>query len=368
MPNQPSPDNSAYSALANKFVPHPRFGVAMAAVKKAMSLHGTDDEPPCVQITGPPGVGKTTLRKKLAIDFPVETDGRCIEKPGCPGFIVDHVPLLQFEFPSQPTVISVSQHILKAYGDPNWYRGQRTNLLRRVDEAIAHAGTVALLGDEAQRMVDRFGVLVKDDLADFLKERHAGTGCIIVLLGLGRLRHLVEKDGQIERRWDGEIRLEPYRWVDGSGVPLLEEQADFIGVVGALQGASPLPFSPDLDVSGEDEIKVDAAALRFFYASQGVIGYLKKLHKMVLRIASDHPCGCRVIDMELLHAAYAAAFRHRQKGMANPFASDWSPFASDGSPRLPPLVEDDTLLLNPAPRKRTKKERNRELMRSLRKD
>jgi hypothetical protein len=182
----------------------------------------------------------------------------------------------------------------------------------------------------------------------------------------GGHRHVFEKDSQIESRWDNEIRIEPYRWLDGNGHPLLEDQADFIGIVNAMQRVSPIPFSSNLDVSGDDDERVDSAALRFFYASQGVIGFFKKLHKMALREA-DRATSCpREIDLALLEAAYAAAFRYKQKGMENPFAPNWSPFAADGTPRLPPPVEDDTLLLNPLPRRRpTKRQRKQELMHSL---
>ncbi|MDO9714188.1 TniB family NTP-binding protein, partial [Paracraurococcus lichenis] len=259
--------------------------------------------------------------------------------------------------------ISTARRILKQFGDPKWRSGDRDNLTDRVDSAIRYSGTHALLGDEAQRMVDRNGEVRSDDLADWFKERHANTGCCIVLLGLGRLRYLIERDDQIERRWSNEIRIEPYWWVGPKGEANLEDQADYIGFVLALQNASPIPFAADLRLDQLDDTDIDKAALRFYYASRGVPGYEAKLIKAALRIAIRNPAAHSIIDLALLEAAFAAEFRFKQKGMENPFSKEWKPFLPDGKPHLPPPLRDDSLLLHAKKRRRrpTKREKSRAL-------
>ena len=355
-----------YQELSGKFVPHPRFDAAMAEVRSAMNLHGCDDEVPCLTITGPTGVGKSTLRKKLAAEYRCTADGMRIPTAGCPDLLADHVPLLQLDMPPNPTAVAIYRAALKAWGDPLWETGRRENLAERFDRAVSQHGTVGVLIDEAQRLIDRSGTLVKDDVAESLKDRHRATGCILILLGLGRLNNILSKDGQIGRRWDAEIRFEPYRWLDQAGEPLIEEQADFIGMLAGLQGAFPLPFTPDLDVTVSDEKVVDAAALRFLHMSHGRTGIVVKLLKRALRIRIDR--GTREpADMALLHEAFERGFRKRDIPMVNPFGPDWSPFDREGRPVLPPPLDDDYLLLNPEPRRRTRRQDERELNRKLRK-
>lgn len=360
--------HAEYQRFSEAFLPHQRFMNAYYAVIDAISYSGIEDEPPCLHITGPAGVGKTTLKNKLGVEYPVIADGRKIVSPGSPDLTTNSVPLLQFDFPPNPTVISVAQAILRAYGDPRWNKGDRANLTYRVDLAIVSSGTVALLGDEAQRMVDRNGIVVKDELLDWIKERHARNRCVIVLLGLGRLRHLFERDAQIERRWDAEIRLEPYRWLMNDGKPDVDDQANFIAIVQALQNVSPIPFSRDLQMDQATETEVDLIALRFFFASQGLIGRLKKLHKMALREFKRENVGDSKIDLPLLKQAYAAAFGRQSVRLQNPFDSSWTPFFADGSIQLPAPVEDDTAPLHVARRSRpTKKQIKNDLRQSLRK-
>ena len=361
----PKRDASAYEQMAQKFVRHPQFDEAMADVLDALSLHGTSGEVPCLQVTGPTGVGKSTLKDKLAAEYATVRDGRRVAVPGCPDLIVDHVPLLQVEMPETPTVISFCQEALKAYGDPFYYRGQRSGLTRRFELAVSHAGTIGILVDEAQRAVDRFGVVVKDDLVEWLKSRQQSTKCVFILLGLGRLRHMFEKDPQIERRWDAETRIEPYRWVDQQGEEVLGEQSTIIAIIDAFQRASPIPFAPDMRVLGENEAAAEVAALRFFYACRGVIGYLKKLLGMVFRRIRRIEGGVKEIDRALLEVSFDKAFKSRRLGMQNPFAAAWTPYLENGRPNLPPKLDDDTLLLNPEPRRLTKKQRNKAVSESF---
>ncbi|WP_372397768.1 AAA family ATPase [Azospirillum sp. HJ39] len=322
------PPRTLYRQMASIFVPHPRFMRIMEEVRLILSLQDCDDEAPCLQVSGPPGVGKSTLRKKLAQEYQAVPDGRLIDEPPHPVMTADRIPLLQFVMPPAPTVKSVGMEMLRTFGDPAWHRGDKYSFGKRVDRLVAACGTVGILIDEAQRAVDRNGVVVTEELADWFKSRHDENNVSLIFLGLGRLSYLFEQDGQHERRCDAELRMPAYRWRTGDGMDDLEDQAQFIGTLLAFQKLSPIPF--DFDVT-EDRI-----ALRFYYASRGVIGALKKLLKMCMRIIAQNPAVPRHITLELLEEAFDRAFRKEAHRMINPFSSTYAG-------QLPPPIEDDSL-------------------------
>jgi hypothetical protein len=92
-----------------------------------------------------------------------------------------------------------------------------------------------------------------------------------------------------------------------------------------------------------------------------VAGYNSKLIKAALRIAIRDPAAHPEIDLALLEAAFAAAFRFKQKGMENQFSKGWQPFLADEKPHLPPPLKDDSLLLHAKKRRPTKREKSRAL-------
>lgn len=355
--------DTLYGRMTKIFVPHPKFQEVFEEVRAAIELHGDgdDDELPCLHIGGPPGAGKTTLLKKLAREYPVRADARRIPQPGMADAVADAVPVLLVEVPPQPTVISVAQAMLKKLGDPFWNKGGRSNLEDRVDLLLDRCGTRAVVFDEGQRAIDRTGTVVKADLADWFKKRHAQANVVLVFVGLGRLDYLFKRDDQIKRRWDAPLRLPPYGWLNADGSDNIEDQEVFIGIVAAFARLSPLPFSPDLDVEQEDEAAALRAAMRFYYASQGLVGLLKKLMKHAMRIAMRAPARHTRIGLGLLREAFEKGFRYKDEGMVNPFGPDW-----DG--QAPPPVQDDTLLLEVPKRRRrraTASERRRELVEAL---
>lgn len=322
-----------YAGIANIFIPHPKFEDVLQEIREVIALAPCDDAP-CLHVSGPPGIGKTTLRSRLKTEHPVVKSGRKVRLLGHQVIEADHVPLLQLRMPPQPTVKSLAREMLQALGDELWWRGDEFMVGERVDRYLEGCGTSTILIDDAQRAIDRTGVVVSEKLLDWLKERHERLGTSLVLLGLGRLRYLFEADAQIERRWDAELRLEPYTWLTLEGAQDRDGQANFHGVLGAFSELSPLPFAFDVD---DPDI-----AFRFFYASRGVTGYVKKLLLMAMRIAAASPGAFDAVDLDLLKLAFPRAFRTELQTLANPFDVSFQP-------TMPPPLDDDRVLLAEKP-------------------
>lgn len=315
--------DEAYARIDAIFINHPKFAGVIAEVRDLIDLPHTRTAP-CVHVSGPSGVGKSTLKERIQMEYPPEPDGAEVQLLGGVRMVADRHRILVVRMPSSPTVKGLAREILKAYGDELWNQGDEYTLGDRVDRYIAASRTRAILIDEAQRAVERSGTVVSDKLIDWIKSRHETNSVSFVLLGLGSLRHLFEADRQIERRWDAEIRLEPYRWYQPDGAPDLSGQDDFVALLATFRDLTPIPF--------EFDVESDEVAFRFFYLSRGLVDGVKKVLLKSARLMKRN--GKRAIDVALLKEAAEGAFRLEANGMQNPFAEDFIATA-------PPPLEDD---------------------------
>lgn len=313
----------AYRAIDSVFVNHPNFATAYEDIRDLIELKPVHTAP-CIHVSGPSGVGKTTLKKRVERDYPAEPNGALVRFTGGLTMVADRHRLITLRMPESPTVKGLAREILKAYGDQAWNRGDEYTLGDRVDRFIAASQSDAIMIDDAQRAIERSGTVVSDKLIDWIKSRHENNCVGFILLGLGNLRHLFEADRQIERRWDAEIRLEPYAWFHPDGTENLEGQANFIGLLAKFRDLSPIPFKVDIQ---DDDI-----AFRFFYLSRGLVDGVKKVLLGGVRLMRR--TGRDGFDLPLLEQATAAAFRLDQHGMQNPFAVNFQA-------RPPPPLEDD---------------------------
>jgi len=315
--------DEAYARIDAIFINHPTFARVRRMVRNIIELPHTKTAP-CAHVSGPSGVGKSTLRECIKAEHPPVKDGAEVELLGGLRMKTDRFNVLIVRMPSSPTVKALAREILKAYGDEFWNRGDEYTLGDRVDRYIAANGTRAIVIDEAQRAVERSGTVVSDKLIDWIKSRHETNSVAFILLGLGSLRHLFQADRQIRRRWDAEIRLEPYRWFRADGAPDLEGQDDFIALLATFRDLTPIPF--DFDIESEE------VAFRFFYLSRGLIDGVKKVLLMCARLMKHN--GQTSINIPLLKQAAEEAFPLEEEGMQNPFSADFVAIA-------PPPIEDD---------------------------
>lgn len=315
--------SDAYARIDAIFVNHPKFADVLDEVRDLIELPHTRTAP-CIHISGPAGVGKSTIKDRIQLEYPPLPGGAEVRLVGGVSMVTDLHKILIVRMPASPTVKSLAREMLKAYGDEFWNRGDEYGLGDRVDRYIAASRTRAILIDEAQRAVERSGTVVSDKLIDWIKSRHETNSVAFILLGLGSLRHLFEADRQIERRWDAEIRLEPYRWFRADGSPDHAGQDDFIALLATFRDLVAIPI--DVDVEDDD------VAFRFFYLSRGLVDGVKKLFLKCARLMRRS--AKTSIDLALLEQAAEGAFRLQANRMQNPFSLEFVP-------EPPPPLQDD---------------------------
>lgn len=338
---------SAYGQVNKVFVQHPRFTRPFEEICQAIMLSGEGLEAPCMRLTGPSGIGKSTLKQKLGEAFPRKRNARTIHLPRSPPLQADHIPLLQLEMPTKPTAKSLGREFLLQLGDEDWFRGDEFRVTDRVDRFLSGCGTGGIVIDEVNRAVDRAGVVVADGLTEWLIQRHARNPVALILLGQGRMNYLFAACGQMERRWDADLRMEPYAWFSVDGSEATEDQDTFIGILAAFRDLSPLPYNFNVE---DDDV-----AYRFYYCCRGAIGLLKKLLKQAMRIAEQVQAAA--LDMRLLEEAFTRAFPRDSPRLQNPFSTNFEPWRRDPPP---PLPDDRLLLPSPAARRRSKQRRIRD--------
>jgi hypothetical protein len=348
-----------YACLAKIFVDHPHFTPVYRRIRSCVVLGGTAQEVPCKQLTGHPGVGKSTIRWKLRRDFPRRKNACRIKLPHQPVARCDEVPFLHITMPDTPTVKSIVRAGLKAFRDDKWdQRTEEPLLTDRFYRYVSASNSLAILIDDAHYAVDDGGVVVASHIAAWLTALHNELQVSIILAGLGRTKHLFAKDLQLARRWDAPLRLEPYRWIAEGGEPHVDQDA-FIAILRSFRDGSPVPFEDRVDLDD------DTVAYRFMFASRGLIGLVKKILANAIRLITeqDRPA---VITLPLLEQAYDEGVRGELRLPQNAFAASFVP---NLGVEPPPLDDDNLLLLPPEVRRRrrSRSARNDEARAALRK-
>ena len=355
-----------FDSVNNLVVRHPKLVEAKRWADLFVELGPFSDEAPCSEICGPAGIGKSTLWEWLNDGARERVDWCEFRLPKRPPGRVLRRPYLTIKLQQQPTVGKICDEFLRALGDPLWWQGSVVDKTARVDILLHAAQTHVVYIDEFQYVVDRTGVVVSEDIVDWLRDRHmpasrarldlpCARSICLCLLGLGRLSAIFSGDGQRLRRWDAGWRMEAY----GNSGPDLD---DFASIVAAFLDATLLPVNPAIDPSDPDLVR------RFHYATWGVSGYVKKLFGAAMRLAAFQPERYRVLDQRLLSDAFALQIRTEEfelvsrlvavgdepsyHGMQNPFSDNFNA----SSP--PPALTDDRAPL-PAPETRRRRAETR---------
>src|SRR5690606_2321479 len=200
-------------------------------------------------------------------------------------------PVLLVEIPSLGTVGAVAQAILRALSDPYPEKGRIADQTARIEILIRSCKTEMLILDEAQHIYDRGRSKTQYATADWLKTLINGIGIPVILFGIPRLENLLEVNVQLRRRFAAPMELSI-----GSPSDIGFLNANF-DVINALAPALPIPLSLR---------KITPADLtqRIYFATDGRVGYLKRLLSIALQAAWESD------DSEITLDTLEGAFTH----------------------------------------------------------
>jgi hypothetical protein len=220
-------------------------------------------------------------------------------------------PYLYVMVLSSPKKKGAVAAFLRALHDPNPSRGTEWNMIMRVHNLIKRCKVQMIFVDEFQHLKDkdvgRSGRVVHA-IADFLKDIINQTHVPMILVGkLGEAEEILGANSQLDRRVGTPLVLEPFEWERRKPDTIKE----FRTLMRDIDLALPLDSS---------QLQNEEMAFRFFYASDGYLGWIMEIIREAAIRAIDKDCDC--LNMPLLEAAYNARIAGTEigQGKVNPFS------------------------------------------------
>lgn len=283
-------------------VPHERFNRLMEKINHCAAFGAggevPTENPPCIAILGETHAGKTKLIETWLEDAPL------VEHETETGTII---PYLQVLIPASPHKKGAAAAFLRALHDPNPSRGTEWDMTARIERLIKRCQVRMIFVDEFQHLNDKDSLRILHSVADFLKNIINQTKVPMVLIGkLGEAEPILAANDQLDRRVGSPLILQPFEW-DRHRPETIKE---FRTLMQAIDANLPL------DSSG---LAAEDMAFRFFYASDGFIGWVMEIIRTAAHRAIESGCSC--LNLALLADAYddRVADTARGEGKVNPF-------------------------------------------------
>jgi len=274
------------------YVEYPRFGNILQEIGKCHKSYRYNLDPDCLVIYGKSGVGKSTLFKRYATNYPRE-----VKKGNT------YVPVLYITIPVPATHHTMVKKLLSTMGDPIVERGSTANKTLRLYKYLRDCKTQLIILDELHNFIDKdYYHTVLQNVRDWLKVLLIDTGIPMVVMGLNEAQKIIDTDPQISRRFLRRITLEPFTLKNESG------QKEFISFLSALDSLLPL--------TKRSFLWADEMPQRILAATEGIVGFITALIRYTVELALDR--GYDKLELELL----AETFDNYEIGVSkreNPF-------------------------------------------------
>ena len=288
---------------------HPRMDQIIKKVDRCRRMTAISEEPECLFVKGLAGVGKSTLMRMYSRQHP-----RKIEAEG------SIVPVFYANVPAPATIKGLAIALLHRLGDPLAAKGTTDNITGRLRDRLQDTRTELIMLDEFQHFINPDTQTINKTVGDWLKNFISETRRAIVIIGLPKSEIILNADEQLERRFAAREELAPFDWNTSKG------QTDFRTFLHQLDEL--MPFDQ------RSHLASPATALRFYYASRGIIGYVVPIVRYAAEFAIEE--GSEKMDLSLFARAYSELKWSRNLPHGNPFEAE------------PQILEDEVSRFRPS--------------------
>jgi DNA transposition AAA+ family ATPase len=265
-------------SLRNKLLPHSRFKHAIAEIAQLHHYSKQNEVGGGLVITGPSGVGKTTILNHYLAMFPRVHEAQ-----------KTRIPVLRVTTPASPTVRSMAEAILIALGANSASRGSAEERTLRIYNLLKVCEVELILIDEFQHFYYAHSIVEFRRISDWLKNLISLSGLAVILCGLPETEAVVKSNEQLNRRFSSKLALTPFS---------LEDEVDFTEFRSALK-----EFQGSLPMTVEVPLFEANLARRFLIGGGGLLDYVRKILEGSVSIATH--AGHQSLDL----GAYQAGFR-----------------------------------------------------------
>lgn len=285
--------------ILNVVFEHPLYNEILERIKRCHEISKISSHAEDAYIGGPTGSGKTTVARKYKKLYPPHDEGE-----------VTKVPVVMISIPSPATQKSIIVELLAALGDPCAEKGTNSVQTLRLKNFIKKCGVELIILDEFQHLIDRDSDKVMRTVADWLKVLIEDTGVPVILLGLegenggsSDTKTIFDANPQLGRRFANRMIMAPFGFITG------EEKDAFRLFLEIVDKTLPLKKKSNLADIG--------MALRFYYASDGVIAYIMKLVRYGTAMVLQRNEDC--LAMDILAEAFDEHVQSDKPHKINPF-------------------------------------------------
>ena len=279
---------SSATVVERFIIPHSAFIDAERRIEQCFDFSTAKGEAEGLAVIGESRTGKTSVLTSFAARHRPyrSSDGM-------------HVPILFASVPSAPTVKSLAGVMLEALQVQDPERGTENERTRRLRTLMTECGTKMVMIDEFQHFVDQGTHKVMHHVADWLKRLIDDTRSTLVIAGLPSSMAVIDQNPQLSGRFMAPIQMTRFDWQE----PRLRRQ--FIAILQSFHKEIAKEFDlPDL---ASEEM-----AFRLYLATGGLMGYLAKLLRQVLRNAAAYERRPS-ITLKDLHVAHMEAIWSSQR-------------------------------------------------------
>lgn len=265
-------------SLTDVILNHRRYDEAMVEIAKLHHSQQIHHHGGGLLISGPSGVGKSTVVKMYANNFPSYSEGR-----------QTIIPVLKVTCPSSATANGLVSAMFDAMGFPIPSRLDVAEKTIKISKLIKMCKVELMLLDEFQHAYYSSSLASFRQLIDTVKNIITETKVASVLIGLNEIDEVISTNEQVARRHSGKIEITTFQLDDE------DDFKEFRAVLKAYQDALIIP--PEIPLYEAN------LARRFLIASNGNLDYLRNILEKSVEIA-----GFAELN-QLNQAVYAAAFR-----------------------------------------------------------
>jgi hypothetical protein len=294
-------DAERYAIIEHILIMHKGFTDLLAELDycNRYTQSGSTHNPPCLAILGETGAGKTTLVQEWL------TRNNHTRSETSQGSLI---PYLYVSVPAKASIKGTAAAFLTTLGDPNPGRGTQWNMVTRLHTLLKSCQVRMIFVDEFQHILDRDTQRVLNAVTDFLKDIINQSNIPMILIGQkGEAEPILQANPQLSRRVGSPRYMNPFQW-DRSQPKTISEFRTLMETIDLE-----LPLDPS-GLGKED------MAYRFFYATNGYLGWIMHLIRHAGHLAIKERCS--TLNRVLLQHAYDACIAGTIMGekKMNPFS------------------------------------------------